>query len=110
MPEPSTVAGHNTEQNQPAPLVTGRHSLHVAALAAFVAHRRGYDDGLKRHLVIAGQADASEGGDLFSSPINIDTIEGIIRSYRYLRDTPAALDPLQVAEASFISRESSRPN
>ncbi|TBV14948.1 hypothetical protein DNK01_07580 [Stutzerimonas kirkiae] len=154
-----------------APRTRANHSLHVAALAAFVAHRRGYDDDLARHLrtagllhdighpplshsvepylqkrfgyghhemgemliagqqpiaiglqktlaktlditfvtdLIAGRVGASEGGDLFSSPINIDTIEGIIRSYRYLRDTPTALNPLQVAEASLVDRSESR--
>ncbi|WP_409525193.1 HD domain-containing protein [Nitrincola sp. MINF-07-Sa-05] len=147
------------------------HSLHVAALASFVAEERGYSDDLKRHLVIAGllhdighpplshsvepylkkqfgyghhemgvmvmsgrhkssaglhkilsnkldvsfvsnliagDASDAEGGDLFSSPINIDTIEGIIRSYRYLKDTPTSLNPLDVALASFVSKEEGR--
>ncbi len=58
--------------------------------------------------LIAGRASDDEGGDLFNSPINIDTIEGIIRSYRYLIDSPTALDPLQIARASFIETDSQR--
>lgn len=142
------------------------HSLHVAALARFVAQRRGYDKELERHLtvagllhdighpplshsiepylektfgyghhemgemllagqtrrgrqlnktlmqgidigfvreLIAGKAADTDGGDLFSSPINIDTIEGIIRSYRYLKCSSTALNPLEVATASFLA-------
>ena len=147
------------------------HSLHVAALASFVAEKRGYSQDLKRHLIIAGllhdighpplshsiepylektfgyghhemgemllsgqhtigkplkktlrrgvdtdfirtliagKASDDNGGDLFSSPINIDTIEGIIRSYRYLSRTPTALNPLHVAAASFLSKGEER--
>jgi uncharacterized protein len=142
------------------------HSLHVAALAGFVAQERGYDHELERHLIIAGllhdighpplshsiepylektfgyghhemgemlltgqnrsgkqlkktlmqaidtgfirdliagKAKNTDGGDLFSSPINIDTIEGIIRSYRYLQPSSSTLDPLNVAAASFLT-------
>lgn len=43
-----------------------------------------------------------QGGDLFSSPINIDTIEGIIRTYRYMSSTTATLNPVLVAKASFV--------
>lgn len=141
------------------------HSLHVAALAGFVAQERGYSLELKRHLIIAGllhdighpplshsiepylektfgyghhemgemllagqnqsgkqlkkaltqgidtgfirdliagKAVDADGGDLFNSPINIDTIEGIIRSYRYLKCDSTALNPLDVAAASFL--------
>ncbi|MFA5525186.1 MAG: hypothetical protein WDA24_12570, partial [Tissierellales bacterium] len=55
-------------------------------------------------------ASDDNGGDLFSSPINIDTIEGIIRSYRYLSRTPTALNPLRVAAASFLSEGEGRYN
>lgn len=142
------------------------HSLHVAALAKFVAQKRGYNKELERHLtiagllhdighpplshsiepylkisfgyghhemgemllagqtrrgkqlkktlmqgmdigfirdLIAGTAATTDGGDLFSSPINIDTIEGIIRSYRYLKCSSTALNPLNVATASFLA-------
>lgn len=58
--------------------------------------------------LIAGEAADSDGGDLFSSPINIDTIEGIIRSSYYLENSPVSLDPFQVASASFLDSSESR--
>lgn len=58
--------------------------------------------------LIAGKARSDDGGDLFSSPINIDTIEGIIRSYRYLTKSPSILDPLKVASASFLDNNEAR--
>ncbi len=141
------------------------HSLQVAALANFVAAKRGYSGDLKRHLVvagllhdighlplshsaescfrvqtgighheqgerivtgecpfgqalnrhlaahldvdflvrlIAGKVGAESGGDLFSSAINIDTIDGIIRAHRCLTAEKPALDVLRVAQAAFI--------
>lgn len=161
----------STHRLAKAPRTRAHHSLHVAALAKFVAHHRGYSDELGRHLVaagllhdighpplshsvepylkqkfgyghhemgemvlkgkyhssrrlsqllgrsldinfinelIAGKAKAEDGGDLFSSPINIDTIEGIIRSYRYLTDAPSVLDTLKVAYASFLDSHENR--
>ncbi|MCK0753543.1 HD domain-containing protein [Chromohalobacter japonicus] len=47
----------------------------------------------------------SEGGDLFSSPINIDTIEGITRTYKYISKASSSHDPLKYAHASFLSAE-----
>ncbi|SEA52306.1 hypothetical protein SAMN02745729_10486 [Marinobacterium iners DSM 11526] len=58
--------------------------------------------------LISGKAKEEDGGDLFSSPINIDTIEGIIRSYRYLTEAPSVLDPLKVAYASFVDSNEAR--
>ncbi|PFG09281.1 HD domain-containing protein [Marinobacter sp. LV10MA510-1] len=46
-----------------------------------------------------------DGGDLFSSPINIDTIEGITRSYRLFSQESAAnlsRQRIEVAAASFL--------
>lgn len=45
--------------------------------------------------------DALEGSDLFSSPINIDTIDGILRASTYLAEHEF-LCPLKIAEASFL--------
>ena len=46
-----------------------------------------------------------DGGDLFSSPINIDTIEGITRSYRLFSGESASSlsrKRIEVADASFL--------
>lgn len=48
---------------------------------------------------------SNEGGDLFSSPINIDTIEGITRTYKYISETSSHHDPLKYAYASFLSED-----
>lgn len=161
----------STSKLAKTPRTRAHHSLHVAAIAKYVAHHRGYSEELNQHLVVAGllhdighpplshsvepylkqrfgyghhemgdmvisgkysssrnlsnliknnldinfinelisgKAKKIDGGDLFSSPINIDTIEGIIRTYRYLNDTPCVLDPLKVAKASFLDKGDSR--
>ncbi|WP_167855892.1 HD domain-containing protein [Natronospirillum operosum] len=160
-----------TNKEKKGPRSRAVHSLHVAALANFVATHRGYDNDLKRHLVIAGllhdvghiplshsvepyvqekfgfghhelseaimrgevdfskvlgetlkqsadpgfllelvngRATPGVGGDLFSSPINIDTIDGIIRTYGYLSRRSHDLDPFSVATASFLNDDESR--
>lgn len=142
------------------------HSLHVAALAAYVAEKRNYDPDLKRQLIIAallhdighaplshsaeplikrkigyGHHEAGEqiidgkqnlgkdlslilkkycdlsfihsllnmkgsredGGDLFYSPINIDTIDGITRSHAYFTGFSSIHSKLAIAHASFIA-------
>lgn len=51
-----------------------------------------------------------DGGDLFSSPINIDTIEGITRSYRLFSGESAlslSRKRIEVAAASFLPEVSS---
>ncbi len=58
--------------------------------------------------LIEGKVDSALGGDLFSSPINIDTIEGIIRSYRYIVGSTYTLNPIQVARASFLDNDQTR--
>ena len=50
-----------------------------------------------------------EFSDLFSSPINIDTIDGITRSYRSLRNREDLhYNSLEIAEASFLEHKSNR--
>lgn len=47
----------------------------------------------------------NEGGDLFSSPVNIDTIEGITRTYKYMSGSTQSHDPLKYAKASFLESQ-----
>lgn len=145
------------------------HSLHVAALAAYVAEKRNYAPDLKRHLIIAAllhdighaplshsaeplikkkigyghheageqiidgkqqlgkdlslnlkkycdlsfihsllnmKASQEDGGDLFYSPINIDTIDGITRSHTYFTGFSSAHSTLAIARASLVSTPS----
>lgn len=142
------------------------HSLHVAALAAYVAEKRNYEPDLKRQLIVAallhdighaplshsaeplikqkigyGHHEAGEqiidgkqhlgkdlslilkkycdlsfihkllnmkgsredGGDLFYSPINIDTIDGITRSHAYFTGFSSIHSKLAIAHASFVA-------
>lgn len=144
------------------------HSLHVAALAAYVSEKRSYTSDLKKHLVAAAllhdighaplshsaepfikkkigyghheageqiidgkqelgkelslnlkkycdlsfvhsllnmRATKEDGGDLFYSPINIDTIDGITRSHTYIAGS-SANSTLAIARASFLSSPS----
>lgn len=55
--------------------------------------------------LINGEVRQVDGGDLFSSKINLDTIDGIIRSYSYLKPYSKPLNPETVALASFISTD-----
>ena len=55
--------------------------------------------------VLSGQDAEFEG--FFSGPVNFDTIEGILRSYRYRHDSPTCLDPALVTEAATL-RETTR--
>ncbi|MFJ5257693.1 HD domain-containing protein [Pseudomonas sp. NPDC088414] len=52
--------------------------------------------------LINGEADANYGGDLFYSSINIDTIDGILRSHKYITGLRPSLNHLSVADASFF--------
>lgn len=58
--------------------------------------------------LISGEARDEDGGDLFSSPINIDTIEGITRSFCYVKKSSTNLNPVDVAYASFVDKEHNR--
>lgn len=58
--------------------------------------------------LISGEVSETDGGDLFSSAINIDTIDGIIRSYGTIMDEPHDINRLAVAKASFIDQNSGR--
>lgn len=60
--------------------------------------------------LISGNAIDEDGGDLFSSPINIDTIEGITRSFCYVKKSSTNLNPVDVAYASFVDKEPHRLN
>ena len=55
--------------------------------------------------VLSGQDAQFEG--FFSGPINFDTIEGILRSYRYRNDSETGLNPTMVTEAATL-RETPR--
>lgn len=48
------------------------------------------------------KASQEDGGDLFSSKINLDTIDGIIRSYSYIKPSSIIFSAKSVALASFI--------
>lgn len=56
--------------------------------------------------LINGEVDSAYGGDLFNSAINIDTIDGILRSHRYITGIRPSLTHLAIADASFFDRES----
>lgn len=51
--------------------------------------------------LISGNS-TEEYSELFSSQINIDTIDGIIRSSRYIRDNKSNCNPIMVCEAAFL--------
>ena len=145
------------------------HSIHVAALANYIAGARGYTAELKNHVIVAallhdvghaplshsvepyikkkigyghhqageqiirgevslaqdlkpivrnhfdidlllslidGTAPKDFGGDLFYSPINIDTIDGIARSHTYLTGKQLTICRISVAKAAFCSEPS----
>ncbi|WP_101758654.1 HD domain-containing protein [Oceanicoccus sp. KOV_DT_Chl] len=56
---------------------------------------------------LIGGASSLDGEDLFSSPINIDTIDGIIRASNYHYSYPQ-LSTIDIAKASFLSNERGR--
>lgn len=63
--------------------------------------RRHFDTGLLKRL-ISGLAAEEEGGDLFSSPVNVDTIDGIWRSASLYQRGASAFDRLAVARAAYL--------
>lgn len=54
--------------------------------------------------LIDGKAKDIDGGDLFSSKINLDTIEGIVRSSQYLSANTIVISPTKVALASLTNQ------
>lgn len=60
-----------------------------------------YFDRERIKLLIAGDAGGGQGADLFESPINIDTIDGILRSFESFRGHKPAC-PLDIARAAFL--------
>ena len=58
--------------------------------------------------LISGTASDVDGGDLFSSPINIDTIDGIVRTHAVMASEPVNINRLAVAHAAFIDDDDSR--
>lgn len=66
--------------------------------------RNHFDTRLIKRL-IAGRASREEGGDLFSSPINIDTIEGIWRCFVIAKGEAPGFSRSEVARAAFIDDE-----
>lgn len=55
--------------------------------------------------VVSGEVASFDG--FFHGPINFDTIEGILRSYRYIRRTPSTSSPDVVTDAA-IKRENKK--
>lgn len=60
--------------------------------------------------LIDATASTEDGGDLFSSPLNIDTIDGIIRSHAYLTGFRSTQCRLSIAKAAFGESLPSRLN
>lgn len=74
-------------------------------LAALLADK--LDAGFIRDLV-AGRVSGDSGGDLFNTPINIDTIDGIWRSAYVLTGVPDSISRLAVVEAAFLRGDDNR--
>lgn len=73
----------------------------------FIDQDEGLSKVLRRHFdverikaLIAGKGEQEWGGELFDSPINVDTIDGILRSAKRFRKV-SLLNPLSVAKAAF---------
>lgn len=58
--------------------------------------------------LIDATASNEDGGDLFSSPLNIDTIDGIIRSHSYLTGFRSTQCRLSIAKAAFFEKSHHR--
>ncbi|MGJ7550498.1 HD domain-containing protein [Pseudomonas alloputida] len=78
-----------------------------ASVAQELKHiiRKNFDTDLLLSLIDA-TAPKDFGGDLFSSPINIDTIDGITRSHTYLTGKKFIICRISVAKAAFCSEPS----
>jgi hypothetical protein len=59
-------------------------------------------------LGLSNRSLQQEFSDIFYSPINIDTIDGIIRSSRYVKKAPKYLSPLDVATSAFVDNHPDR--
>lgn len=101
---------HSVEPVIKATLGIGHHEQGEMILKGRHTIGTGLHECLSRHVdidfvmeLVDGKADNSVGGDLFSSPINIDTIEGIIRGYQYLAGRTYSLNPIKVARASLAA-------
>lgn len=55
--------------------------------------------------LIAGQSEELRGADLFASPINVDTIDGIWRTVRTVKGHPPPLRRIDVAVAAFLESD-----
>lgn len=69
---------------------------------AFSRYLRRYFDKVYLKALISGSAPDEEGGDLFSCPVNVDTIDGIWRSASLYQRGPSAFDRLSVARAAYL--------
>ena len=83
-------------------IIRGKIPLGTQVFGTLVQHAVDIDELIA---VLSGQDSEFEG--FFSGPINFDTIEGILRSYRYKNDSPTCLDPVTVTEAATL-RETTR--
>ena len=78
-----------------ADIICGRVSLGKEVLAAL---RRHGVDAEELVAVVSGETMRFDG--FFRGPINFDTIEGILRSYAYMQQSPTSLRPDKVADAA----------
>lgn len=99
---------HSVEPYFKRILGLGHHELGGMALQGETPLAEQLAALLKRHYdvdliqsYINGTAEADIGGDLFSSRINIDTIDGILRSHAICAGA-TTLDPVGVTHGSFL--------
>ncbi len=92
----------------------GHHELGGMALQGETPLAESLAALLKRHYdvdliqsYIDGKAESDIGGDLFSSRINIDTIDGILRTHAVCAGF-IELDPINVARGSFLDDSGER--
>ena len=95
---------HSTEPVFKAKAGIGHHNLGEQLLRGETATGKELSDILKNCVdtefvisLISGEVPEVDGGDLFSSAINIDTIDGIIRSYGTMMDESDCINRLVVA-------------
>ncbi len=100
---------HSVEPFFKEALGLGHHELGCMVLAGEHAMGEGLANLLRRHCdvdliqaLMNGLAADDFGGDLFSGHINIDTIDGILRSHISLTNKDSFLDPVRLASASFL--------
>ena len=99
---------HSVEPLIKSKLGAGHHELGLSIISGKCALGFKLSRYLKNNFdfdLIFGLSNRSleqEFSDLFYSPINIDTIDGIIRSSRYIKKAPKNLSPLDVAKCAFI--------